>query len=283
MNEKFQYPLTSPFRVIVRSKRRGFLKRHFNDDMPIELNPYVPQENYANSIKYLNQVAFYTILGQLVSILPVLVCGIVMFAVGEARRQSTNYTPIYWYIGILILGVSFLCLLVAIFTLRSRYIRNLSYAVQKIHTEYNNSFGIQWVMKYVEFENRKGKRRIKLWCELIIPNSPIAQQPLVAHPQAYPQHQQNQAQYVPMAYYYGNQKPGEPLPPPTAGPSQPFSGYGQQLGGGPSSSSQIPQPNGSAPYYSYPQNNYVNIPIDQEYPPTSSKPNVNLDKESDKK
>lgn len=283
-SDKFQYPPTSPFRVVVKSKRRGILKRHFNDDMPIELNPYIPVENYTRSIKYLNQVAFYTILGQLISIFPVLICGVIMFAVGEARRQSSNYTPIYWYIGILILGISFLCLLIAIFTLKSRYIRNLSYAVQKLHTEYNNTYGIQWVMKYVEFENRKGKRRIKLWCELIIPNSPIAQQPVVAHPQPYPQHQQNQAQYIPMSYYYSNQKPGEPLPPPTA-PGQPFGGYGQQLGsasgsGGPS----IPQPNPNAPYYSYPQNNYVNIPIDQEYTSSSTtKPGVNLDKESDKK
>ncbi|EGC36000.1 hypothetical protein DICPUDRAFT_151610 [Dictyostelium purpureum] len=261
-NQKFVYPVSSPYQVVIKSKRIGYIGRRFQRDMPIELRPYISEERYQKTIRYLENVSKYTYIGQVISFLPSIIIGVVMVGVGETKKTETT-TPIYWYIGIIILGISFIYIFIALATFRSKYIKNLAYAVQKCHTEYNNEFGISWTLKYVDFRNRKNKNRQKLWCELTIPNNATLQQP-IPHPNAYPnqndqqQQQQQQTQYIPMNYYYSTQPQQQYV----------YPGTGLQLGNG--NNGQQPQ-NINQPYYSYPNSNSVVIPIDNQ-PSDDAKP-----------
>ncbi|KYR02131.1 hypothetical protein DLAC_00931 [Tieghemostelium lacteum] len=272
---KFNYPLSSNGKVIIRSKRKGLVKREFQKDMPFELNNHLNADRYSRSIKQLNQVALFTLVGQLLSLAPTLLIGAVILGVGESRRTS-SYTPIYWYIGIILLGLTGLFLLILMCTFRSKYQRNLILAVDRLNTSYTNEFGINWQIKIVEWRNRKGHHKKKVWCEVILPNNgngeSVGQNPpivVVDYPYNYPT--TPNTEYVPMTYYYSTQ-PNQPFNPnqPVNSqviPMQPFSGQSHQL-----------------------QPNYYNIPIDgqqqQQYqqPSTSDtstdeQPKVSLNKQ----
>ncbi|KAK5575978.1 hypothetical protein RB653_007114 [Dictyostelium firmibasis] len=274
--QKFIYPTSSPYQVIIKSKRIGYLKRRFQRDMPIELVPYISNEKYHKTIKYLENVSRYTYVGQIVSFIPSVVVGAIMFGIGEGKRhKNTDYTPIYWYIGIIILGISFIYILIALATIKSKYLKNLSYAVQKCHTEYTNEHGIGWTLKYVDFKNRKNRTRQKIWCELAIPNNANIQQP-VPHPNPYgPNQTQQPSHYIPMNYYYSTQQPPNNNNSANQQQQYLYPGQGQQLGNG----QPLPPPQqqmSNQPYYSYPNNTSV-IPIDNQPMDNKASP-VNLTK-----
>ncbi|EAL72111.1 hypothetical protein DDB_G0269522 [Dictyostelium discoideum AX4] len=284
--QKFIYPTSSPYQVIIKSKRIGYLKRRFQRDMPIELVPYVTNEKYHKTIKYLENVSKYTYIGQIVSFIPSVVVGAIMFGVGESKRhKNSDFTPIYWYIGIIILGISFIYILIALATIKSKYLKNLSYAVQKCHTEYTNEHGIGWTLKYVDFRNRKNRTRQKIWCELTIPNSANIQQP-VPHPDPYgPNQTQQPSHYIPMNYYYSTQPNNNGTNPQQQQQQQQqylYPGQGQQLGNGQPLPPPQQQPQqqqqqqmSNQPYYNYPNTSV--IPIDNQ-PIDNKGPSVNLTK-----
>ncbi|GAM18063.1 hypothetical protein SAMD00019534_012380, partial [Acytostelium subglobosum LB1] len=252
---KFIYPQSNDGVAIIRSKRAGFIKRRWQRDMPIQLHPHCTQEEYDKAIRTLDRVSVYTLWGQLATLIPVFLCGAVMFGVGQANKSS-DYTPIYWYIGILLLSITFICFLGVMITIKTKYIKNLAYTVAGIHTRFHNQFGVAWTLKYVDFSNKKGKRRPKIWCEVSVPLSPLAQQPIMAHPSPYP----NQ-QYIPMTHFHQQGSGNAPSPTPTYYHQAP-QGYSQYPGPG-------PMPGATGEYPGMHQ-----IPIDSKQP-------VNLAKHSD--
>ncbi|EFA77052.1 hypothetical protein PPL_09805 [Heterostelium album PN500] len=210
MHIKFIYPQSTPNVAVVRSKKTGYIKRRWQAEMPVELSTHCSIEDYDKAIRSLNNVAAITLWGQLLSLLPSLITGAIAFGVGESKKTD-SYTPIYWYIGILLLAITLLGLVLMLLTLKRKYLRNLAYSVSKIHTHFNNHYGINWTLRYVDFTNKRGKRRPKIWCELNIPVSPLAEQPLVAYPVPYPN--QPPVHYIPMQHFH-NQSTTTGLPQP---------------------------------------------------------------------
>eukprot|EP01133_Synstelium_polycarpum_P005728 gene5728-6625_t len=205
MSIKFIYPTSTQNVVVIRSKKTGYIDRKFQADIPQELLPYVPIEDYNQTISYLNKVANYTIYGQLITLLVPLIAGSISFGLGQKERNN-GYTPIHWYIGIILLVITALCFFFIMITLKLKYMKNLSMAVAKQDAFYTNQFGIRWTLRYVDFVNKNQTKKAKVWCELTIPTSPLAQQPLVAHPNPYPNLPPNHQHYIPMTHFHSQQQ-----------------------------------------------------------------------------